>query len=160
MNDSDEEGLIKTAKANSASVSDAFARASTLKDFLGDEDARVSIHCINATKMEQELFIDKAYDIDGVVVELRSVAGIASPIFYLLLPQSNVYHVLKKHECLNSYSVRGLKCLLNAVGTHVAYSIGYRITVCILPKPEGCTALESAASARHSFSTFFQNGQG
>ena len=47
--------------------------------------------------------------------------------------------------------------LLNAVGTHVAYSIGYRITVCILPKPEGCTALESAANARHSFSTFFQN---
>ena len=160
MNDSDEEGLIETAKANSASVSDAFARASTLKDFLMDEDARVSIHCINATKMEQELFIDKAYDIDGVVVELRSVAGIASPIFYLLLPQSSVnavYHVLKKHECLNSYSVRGLKCLLNAVGTHVAYSIGYRITVCILPKPEGCTALESAANARHSFSTFFQN---
>ena len=43
MNDSDEEGLIETAKANSASVSDAFARASTLKDFLRDEDARVSI---------------------------------------------------------------------------------------------------------------------
>ena len=81
MNDSDEEGLIETAKANSASVSDAFARASTLKDFLRDEDARVSIHCINATKMEQELFIDKAYDIDGVVVELRSVAGIASTYF-------------------------------------------------------------------------------
>lgn len=164
MEDVDEEGLIEVAKSNSKALNDVFARAPTLKEFVTDEDGRVIVHCINATPSEQELYLEKSYDIDGVVVEMRTIAAIKSPIFYLLLPAEGstipMYHVLKKHIDMKAYSASGLKCLTNALGTNVAYTLGYRISVCIVPTTaNGCAALESRENARHSFVNFFKSAR-
>ena len=132
------DGLIETAKENTDHLVQEIEGRASIKDFLTAEDVYLNTLSTNATLLEQSVFLEHKYDIDGVVVELQSLLGISSPVNYLLfnINRGNIqpmYHLLKKHVDITAYNSNGIKSLQKASGMHICYTSGWRVSLCLVP---------------------------
>lgn len=162
----DYEGIMDVGKNNSEFLTRLFYSHASMDDFLEDEDLHLPVHPTNVTPLEREVLIERTYDIDGMVVELKSLRALKNPLHYLLLKiiglhsLSSVYHLLKKHLSLSEYSNNGLKCLKNIQGLHIGYMNGWRISVCLLPRSfNGTNTMENIERTRNVCLEYFQNVQ-
>ena len=144
------DSLIETARYNTAELLHDINSAIDMEGFLSNEDEHLNVRSTNATLLEQSALIDFDYDIDGVVVELHSLSGIAAPVFYLKLNSKKIniqpcYHIAKKHFDLSTFTGNGLKSLQNCHGIHLCYTMGYRVSLCLVP--DGSTGAHDLSSA-------------
>ena len=151
-----DESLLVTAKDNNDALKSILCPDLPMEDFLTNEDLQLAVHSSNATPLENDILIHKSYDIDGVVIELKSFAAIISPIHYLTINVKGIksaypiYNVLKKHLRLSDYTAKGVQCLKNAYASTVGYTDGWRVSVALVPADiNGCPTWSTSTFAKH-----------
>ena len=159
----EDEVFCVCGKTNSEMLNMLLASYPSMADFLSDDDANLSLHSTNVTEQEQDGIIKKSFDIDGLIMELGSLAAIKCPLHYLSLKTDGKYvlhpffHVLKKHIPISQYSGAGLQCLRNIQAIHISYTDGWRISLCLIPKGYGtCNSISNIETARMVSLDFFQ----
>ncbi|CAM4735956.1 unnamed protein product [Leuciscus chuanchicus] len=143
---------IRTSEDNTQSLMDLIRQFTTIKDFLCDDSIHLSVSPTTLSNLEQSLFLDFAFDIDGVVVELEGLSGLKLPVPYLTFPKPSkatmrpVFHLLKKHIRSNNYSRLGFRCFQLSRGISLAKSQGWQLSLCLIPRGhQGDTSIDSAA---------------
>lgn len=86
-------------------------------------DIHLSFHSTYVNNPEVDLKF--TYDIDGLVLELRSAQGLQSNLHYLLQIHQlkDSWYFLKKHLDLSQSSPNGLKAWKNSVGFNIAHVV-------------------------------------
>lgn len=119
---------IRASEDNTQSFLDLIRQFKTLENFLFDDSIHLSVSPTTVTNLEQRLYLDYAFDIDGVVVELEELSGLKLPVSYLSFPKPSkvtmrpVFHLLKKHIRSNTYSRLGFRCFQLSKGLLLAKS--------------------------------------
>lgn len=102
----------------------------SIKAFLHDEDLHLNFQPINLNKDEQSSHINIQHDVDGIVVEMDSFAGIKIPMHFITSNPDlyiNIYHDIKKHVVNNDAAK-------HSFGQRLATVDGYRLMIGIVPE--------------------------
>lgn len=120
---------------NSKNLLDAFYSHADVEDFLRDEDIHIPLFptCVDSSKDT----INCAYDIDGIIIELRKIPALKASIHYLLVSKvvgANLqphWHSLKKHLPLSDFSADGISALKKTFGHTLGFiDGGYLLNIC------------------------------
>jgi len=130
--------LQDVAAENAEILNEIYGSYSSIPEFLSDEVV-IPVHA--TTVEDPKLYLDFAYDIDGIVIEVGSLQAIKARIPYLKMPEFCPYHLhgqfsyLKKHIKLTSLSSVAYKCVQLIRGVTIAHvGDGYFLDLSFLPK--------------------------
>ncbi len=119
---------IRTSEDNTQTLMDLIGQFKMIEDFLCNDSIHLSVSPTTLTNLEQRLYLDYAFDIDGVVVELEGLSGLKLPVSYLTFPKPTkatlrpVFHLLKKHIKSNTFFRLGFRCFQLSKGLSLAKS--------------------------------------
>lgn len=109
-----------------------------VKSFL-QRDKKIYARSVTANKIEQDVFLKYSTDVDGCVVELKSLRGIKMPIRHLtmlhkgLASVRSIHSLLKKHMDLSLYSRKQLANFNQSVGFQFFYECGWEGWIGMVP---------------------------
>jgi hypothetical protein len=135
--DYDCEGLFEVMEENEH-FQNIYNRYRSIKTFL-TRDEIIYARSVTAEKVEQDVFLKYSSDVDGCVVELRSLNGFNVPVRHLtILPNGvnsvrGIYSILRKHIKLSLYSRAQLANFRNSVGIQLFYEYGWECWLGIIP---------------------------
>lgn len=160
----EEEGsdLIATAMENSESFLETWRpHGGSTASFLNDRDVNyIALHSTNIPLGEQERLLHASFDIDGLVVRLEGFSGVKMPLHRMHLEVERnmvrIYHKIKKHMRLSSFSASARACMEASFGLVVFRELGFEVSVALLPHATLETgAHDSARRNRKIYSEFF-----
>ena len=97
------------------------------------------LHSTNLDTL-QEALAELTYDIDGLVFEMSKLSSLKLPLSIVHLNVARniieIYHKVKKHFRLSSYSCNWHRALKVCKGIVVARALGYEVVVALCPVPE------------------------
>lgn len=132
----------KTAIENSVNLEIPYKKQESVEGFLLSEDVRIPLHSCSIKDPDSHLLYN--YDLDGIVIQLKSVMAIYRGLHYLKLPDISHgdlvlhYQFLKKHVNFAEYSTRGVKAFQHCFGRTIAImDDGYFLNLTALPKDKG-----------------------
>lgn len=133
----DREGLFEAMEENEH-FPKVYYKYRDIKSFL-NRDEIIYARSATADKVEQDVFLKYLSDVDGRVVELKSLNGVDIPVRHLnLLPNciigvQGIYSMLKKHIALSLYSKAHLANIRTGVGFQLFYEHGWECWLGIIP---------------------------
>lgn len=119
---------ITAAEDNTRNLMHIIRQFSSIEEFLSDDNIHLSVNSTTVTNLEQSSYLDYAFDIDGVVVELEGLSALKLLVPYFNFPKPSKatlqpgFHLLKKHIKSNHYSRKGFKCFQMSKGLTLAQS--------------------------------------
>lgn len=142
--DSEEESaltlLFDTALENGETFCEMFERhGRNVGNFLHRE-TYIPVRSTTVGEMEQSDILGYQHDVDGLLIEWRTLEGISFEIPYLnIIPKGlvsvrPVYSLLKKHVDLRSFRPKALCVLRRCVGSQLCYSDGWETWVAFIPE--------------------------
>lgn len=130
--------LMTTAKANHLQFLNEYDVSSP--DRLLRRENYICMTPTSVTPLESEVGIDLIPDLDGIVLENRTLSGVKMDVRYFqFMPNAKksllpVYGVLKKHLPLVKYQEESLNLLRSAYGIQLFGSRGWQTFLTILPE--------------------------
>ena len=129
-------GVLRTSEDNTSSFIKVFNSETSLDSFLRGE-YYVPLHSTNLDALEQEVLAELTYDIDGLVFEMSKLSSLKLPLSIVHLNVARniieIYHKVKKHFRLTSYSCNWHRALKVCKGIVVARALGYEVVVALCP---------------------------
>ncbi|CAM4652341.1 unnamed protein product [Leuciscus chuanchicus] len=120
---------------NTKNLLDTFYMHNNVEEFLRDEDVHIPIFPTVVDNPSET--IKYAYDIDGIVIQLKDITAIKASIHYLMVGKvvgTNLqthWHSLKKHLPLNEFGLAGISALKKTFGHTLAFvDGGYLLNIC------------------------------
>ena len=133
-----EDGLFDGMEENDSLIS-VIAKNGGIESFLKSSDM-VYARSVAVKPVEQHAFLQFTTDVDGCVVELKSLEGIEIPVRRLTLfpksPARAIRSMLKKHIDLTEYTKCELKLFNQCVGFQLFYEMGWECWIGIIPSSE------------------------
>ena len=126
-------------------------------------DDRIFGRCLTVDEVEREVWLRYSFDIDGCVVEFKSLAAIRMPVRHItLFPNDNaslrnVRGFLKKHVRLTEYSKSELMTFSNSLGFQLFYERGWECWIALIPMHQmHSVALSIQQVRQQALATFLQ----
>lgn len=137
-----------------------------MESFLRDEDVHVLL--FHTVSKDAKHTIPYAYDIDGLVIELKDLTAVKAPIHYLMVGKvagqnlQNYWHSLKKYLPLNVCNNAEVSAFNKTFGHTLAFMDGsYLLNICLItvekqhPHPVFHTEVAARANAAHVINQVF-----
>jgi hypothetical protein len=140
--DEETEGLFDIMEENSY-FAECFHRYGSVMSFL-KWDERIYARAVTVGQVEGDMFLTYSLDVDGCVVELKSLEGVKLPVRHLtILPNGlmslrEVQSMLNKHLDLSLYSRQELAHFRNSVGFQLCYEYGWECWLALVPAVKSC----------------------
>ena len=117
----------------------SFDRVFHSAEYFLHRDDRICARSVNLTDFEQDVFINISNDIDGCVVELKTLKAIKMTVRHIPICQRNssslvmTKSLLKKHINLTKYSKTQLSNFNKSVGFQLFYERGLECYIALIP---------------------------
>lgn len=135
--DNETEGLIDIMEENSYFV-ECFRRYDNVISFI-KRDEHIYARAVTVDEVEEQVFLNYSLDVDGCVVEMKSLQGLKLPVRQLtILPNGlmsicEIQSMLNKHVDLSLYSYAELANFRHSVGFQLFYEHGWECWLGLLP---------------------------
>lgn len=133
----DSEGLFEAMIENEY-FQRVYGKYCNLKSFLMREEL-IYARSVTAERAEQHVFLQFMTDVDGCVVELKSLRGIKIPVRHLtfmpngVISVKGIHSMLKKHIDLSLYTRAQLVNFNHSVGFQLFYEHGWECWIGMIP---------------------------
>ena len=152
----EEDGFVEACFENGY-FKQMYDRYGDVKSFLEREE-KIYARSSTAADADQDEFLTFSTDLDGCVVELKSLRGINWHVRHLkLLPNGlvsvrRIFPILKKHLPLSEYTKLQLQNLKESFGIQIFYEHGWECWLGVVPSPSrSCIELKPAVLKRLTF---------
>ena len=111
------------------------------ESFIHRQD-KICARSVHVNQLEQDSFIDIVSDIDGCVVELRSLIAIKTPVRHITVCPKNssslfkMQSVMKKHVDSTKYSKIQISHFMQCVGFQLFYGRDWECCVALIPSAD------------------------
>ena len=135
--DDETEGLFDIMEENSYFV-ECFRRYDSVISFL-KRDEHIYARAVTVDEVEEQVFLNYSLDVDGCVVEMKSLRGLKLPVPHLtimpngLMSVREIQSMLNKHVDLSLYSKAELANFRHSVGFQLFYEYGLECWLGLLP---------------------------
>lgn len=130
--------FLSAAIENTENLLSVCGSFQNLEEFLKSSEVRIPLHAVKIAQPELQLNYD--FDIDGVLLELKSVTAIKKGLAYLFLPEKHRlvkdhFFLYRKHVDLPKLSKKGFQALKNICGVVISHlDGGYFLNLTAMPK--------------------------